>query len=157
MPLVGRKLAASRRRWPRARYEWTPREIERLKFYWADVRLTEIARRLRRSPQSCWEKAHKLGLGLGCPVGYEYLSAAARRTGYVLEQLHEILAWANVKTHLRLSYRQDRLQRRLVNGELRLTGARHRYVDPLEVDEAIRRWTRKGRPLHARQRGGATW
>lgn len=143
MPFTRTQLAEARRRWPRTRFEWTPAEVEKIRSLWGAMRLSALCRQMGRSPQACWQKAHQLRLGLGCPEGYEYCAAAARRTGYDWAKLREILRWAGVRLHLRLSYRAGR------------RGVpRHRYVDPTRVDEAVQRWLKEGPLLHARRKRG---
>ena len=76
---------------------WTPKEIEHLYTYWGTQSLRSLCRILRRTRVAICGKARQLGLSLGCPQGFEYLTAAATRAGYNTRQLRQILAWAEVK------------------------------------------------------------
>lgn len=110
------------------RRRWTKADDAALGALWElGLPLATIARELKRSPCTTYWRAQKLGLSLGCPPGFEYLSAAAERTGYCTTQLRPILAWAGVKLRTSLG---------------RPTGAHRRFhiVDPVEVDDALERW-----------------
>lgn len=112
------------------RRRWTTQDRERLCFLWdASHSLPWIARQLGRTLQTTYQRAQALGLALGCPQGYEYLTSAAHRCGYTAGQLRRILRWAGVAIHPALS---------------RTARGRHRphVVDPSDVDEALERWHR---------------
>jgi|HubBroStandDraft_1064217.scaffolds.fasta_scaffold327182_2 hypothetical protein len=107
---------------------WTAKDDALLRAHWEGGSTLEwIAGKLRRSKATTYWRAQHLGLPLGVPPGYEYLSAAAKRTGYSAGQLRRILAWAAVPVSRTLS---------------RPTKAPRRFhcVDPFEVDEALAKW-----------------
>lgn len=109
---------------------WTPEETERLRGMWesGDLRLSAMARELGRTPKATYDRAQQLGLSLGLPPGHEYLSDAARRSGYSsTSTLRRILKWARVQIHIALS-RPTKKPRRA------------HYVLPEDVDDAIARW-----------------
>jgi hypothetical protein len=120
---------------------WTSAEDKYLRFSWGEQNLSQIAAHIRRSRLTTYWRAQKLGLSLGCPDGYEYLSHAAARCGYTSGQLRRILRWACVK-----------LRRAMSRGI-----GRHRvphYVVPFDVDEALARWHATETVQHAARRYG---
>jgi hypothetical protein len=120
----------------RVRPFWTPREDARLRFLWdTSASLSAIGKEIGRSPTGVYCRAQILGLPLGVPQGYEFISAASERTGYWVQTLEKILAWAGVRAHAVRTLGTRR-------GEVR------RYVDPLDVDDAIALW-HKTESLHA--------
>lgn len=115
-------LGAARRR------HWTKHDLERLEFLWdASHSLPWIAKQLGRTLKTTYQRAQELGLPLGCPRGYEYLTNAGIRTGYTTGQLRHILRWAGCPIHPALS--------RTVRGR-----KRSHVVDPQDVDDALERW-----------------
>lgn len=107
---------------------WTRDDDQELRALWGEVALRTIASRLKRTPAAVFARAQvALRLPLGCPQGHEYLTHAAKRTGYTAGQLRRILAWAGVKLRPSMS---------------RPTEARRHYhtVDPFDVDDAVGRW-----------------
>lgn len=121
-----RRLRLSRRR------RWTDSDDKHLADIWEQgLPLRTIARRLERTMKTTYWRAQKIGLPLGCPQGFEYLSAAAKRTGYATSQLWRILAWAKVPVRKTLSRTSmDRVSHH------------HHVVDPFDVDEAIEAWSK---------------
>lgn len=108
---------------------WTPKEDGRLQVLWGIHPLPKIAEELGRTPEGVYWRARVIGLGLGCPQGFEYLSDAAVRTGYHVKSLRKILIWAHV--HIFRSASRKR----------RPTGpGGHWIVEPLDVDEAVQQW-----------------
>jgi hypothetical protein len=107
---------------------WTPRDDARLRLLWGDGRpLPYLARKLGRSELGVYEHARVIGLPVGCPQGWEYLSHAADRTGYHESQLRRILKAAGKRLTPALSLPGPRRPRASV-------------VDPQDVDDAITRW-----------------
>lgn len=87
-----------------------------------------IGKKLGRRPSAVARMAERLGLGQGCPRGYEYVSEAAERCGYTRRQMVLILAFGGVRMRLPSSRRAR-------------TGHRaQRVVDPTDVDEAVALW-----------------
>jgi len=72
---------------------WTAAEDARLRDYWdAAYTLPKLGRMFHRTALAVYERAQHLGLPLGCPRGYEYLTTAARRVGCAdAEQLRRVL------------------------------------------------------------------
>lgn len=118
------------------RRRWTRSDDAQLRDLWdLGMQVRAIATRLGRTALTVYWRAQKLGLPLGCPDGWEYLTAAAERTGYATKQLRPILAWAGVS-----------LRRALARPNKKVARACH-FVDPLEVDAAIAKWT-ASEPVH---------
>lgn len=109
---------------------WTAHDDARLQVLWGVHPLPKIAETLKRTEDSVYWRARELGLGVGCPQGFEYLSNAAARTGYAVSQLRRILNWAHVHI-LRATTRPGRLAR---------TDHVTWVVEPSDVDEAITAW-----------------
>ena len=119
-----RRLGLQRRR------RWTPSDDTHLRDLWSQgLRLSAIAKHLGRTKATTYWRAQKIGLPLGCPEDFEYLSAAAKRTGYCTSQLWRILGWAGVTVHAAVA--------RPVKSR---SGRRMHVVDPLDVDDAIASW-----------------
>lgn len=117
------------------RRRWTVEEDSRLRRLWdAETPLAQIAARLERTATATYWRAQQLGLPLGCPDGWEYLTTAAERTGFDTTTLRRILRWAGVSIHRSLSAPGRR--RRGVAG---IRCDRH-VVAPGEVDVAIEQW-----------------
>lgn len=108
---------------------WTAAEDKRLRLEWGECSLSKMAKRLGRTRATTYQRAKILGLSLGCPGGYEYLTDAAVRTGYCTGQLTKILRWAGVKRHRTLS-RTNAIVRPC------------HYVIPFDVDTAVAKWHR---------------
>lgn len=112
------------------RQKWTTDADRDLRDLWSQgLLLTAIARRLDRTTAATYYRARRLGLTSGPPPDFEYLSAAAERTGYATSQLRQILAWAGVKV------RQSRAR-----PKKRQSGRRFYIVDIIDVDDALARW-----------------
>jgi hypothetical protein len=114
-----------------SRPAWTPRADRRLTFLWGGPRISlgAIAKQLGHTPGSVYRRAVALGLGAGCPNGFEYLTSAARRTNFHVVSLRKILAWDRVRICL---VRSDPSKKRET--------ARRHFVDSEQVDRAIARW-----------------
>ena len=116
---------------PRA---WTAREDRRLEWLWSSAAsLRALSRQLGRSPQACHARAAHLGLLARVPRGQEPLSVAAERAGFSPGKVLRVLSWAGVP--VRQSFARPGLSRGL---------RRHRFVDPVDVDEAVAAWVRSG-------------
>jgi hypothetical protein len=112
------------------RRRWTGADDEALRDLWdLGLRISAIAKRLDRTRAATYRRAQMIGLPLGVPDGYEYLSAAAVRTGYSTAQLRRILRWAGM-----------RIGNALARPGPTRSGRRMHIVDPLDVDEAVVRW-----------------
>lgn len=120
-------LAASEHHYRR----WTPADDMKLELRWAGHGLAWIAKSLGRSQATVYWRARQIGLPCGCPQGYEYLSAAAKRTGFSTGQLRAILEEAGVGVH------------KAISRPMKRTAAGRRsfhVVDPFDVDQAVALW-----------------
>jgi transposase-like protein len=112
-------------------HKWSDAAKARLMFLWESAwSLEAIARRMGRSPLACYRKAAKLGLPTGCPPGYEYFTAAARRAGYAEHTFRRVLAFSGVKCYRALA---DPLY--VGKGD-----CPHHFVDPEAVNRAVAKW-----------------
>lgn len=143
--LPGRSVVAIFHRWRklglRKNRRWTRADDRQLMLLWGSCSLAATARRLGRTTVTTYWRAQKLGLGLGCPRGYEYLSAAAKRTGFDTATLRTVLRWAGVHV--------EKVLCRRVSG----TWRRH-YVNPDRVDQAVSEWLATETPEQASRRIG---
>lgn len=130
--------------WQRKR--WTAKDDAVLIRLWNEGEfLVEICRRLGRNPEhpeGVCRRARVLGLPSSVPPGHEFVTRAARRTGYCVETLWRIIQWAGVVTR---PVRTPHPGRRV--------GHRKYYVDPYDVDVAIERWMKAESPTE----GAARW
>lgn len=107
---------------------WSELENYRLRMLWASgLSLTMIAKRIGRTEWAVFERAREVGLSLGVPDGCEYIKDACARTGYHHKTLWMILRWSGVITHATITKPTRGKRRRY-------------YVDPFDVDEAIKKW-----------------
>jgi hypothetical protein len=83
---------------------WTPEEEHRLMLLWGERSVENIAKKLGRSQWAVLFHARKLGLEIGCPQGYEYLAAAARRVGFGSDQLYDIIVATGYIASVRTSF-----------------------------------------------------
>lgn len=107
---------------------WSEREDDFLLSKWGRMPLRSIAKQLGRSVAATHWRAGKLGLGCGCPQGYECICRSAKRVGYDVSQLRRVLAAAGV------------MIRRAESRPYRGTHYTHHYVDPFAVDAAVALW-----------------
>jgi transposase-like protein len=126
---------------------WSTRDDAILQENWGDMDLRSIAKVLGRTELTTYWRAGHLGLARGCPQGFEYLTAAAERTGYSTDQLRRVLKWAAVP-----------LRRTMSRPDVHAPRTFHCVV-PFDVDEALASW-HKTEPIDvaARRHGldGAT-
>jgi hypothetical protein len=113
----------------RHRRPWSERDDKALLFYWENVgSLEQLAMRLGRTAVAVRDRALDLGLPLGCPPGWEYLTAATKRVGYANTfDLRRVLLWAGVKVWT-------------VRTLSPLVQWRRHFVCPDSVDRAIAKW-----------------
>jgi hypothetical protein len=83
---------------------------------------------MKRPVGGVYCRAYKIGLTLGCPEGFSYLSHEAERCGYSTTQLRMILTWGDVE-----------IQRAMSAPGARRTRPTH-IVDPTLVDQAVAAW-----------------
>jgi hypothetical protein len=138
---IRRKFAAkpaSTRKLRRHYRNWTASEVMKLGDLWERGSEMRVIRRVMgRSRRSIFEKAKRLGLTLGCPEGFEYLTDAFKRVGVCnSNQMRSILNWAGVKIRTTLSSEK----------------ATTHFVDPFEVDDAMKRWCNAETLRHASRR-----
>jgi hypothetical protein len=114
------------------RRRWTATDDARLRMLWDGERtIVEVAKALHRTPITTYWRAQQIGLRLGCPEGWEYLSHACERTGYGPGQLRRIIAAAGAT-----------IRRALAAPRVKSSGTGHPtwIVCPGEVDTAIEAW-----------------
>lgn len=117
------------------RRRWTDADDARLRDLWdGGNTVDEVAKALGRTVATTYWRAQHIGLPLGVPEGWEYLSSAARRTGYHGDQLRKILAFAGADIRRALS-----APGRPARGKSRKVRV-HYIVVPGEVDTAIEAW-----------------
>ena len=103
---------------------WTEAEDAQLRLLWGDGKpLATLATLLKRPAQGVYRRAAILGLPLGCPQGYEYLTDAAERVGMSRGLLRKILVAAQVRLYRSLTLKHSRQPRHV--------------VDSGDVDEAV--------------------
>lgn len=108
--------------------KWTKKEDDLLAMHWGYMPMRELAELVGRTQLAVYQRCRQLGVGGGCPNGFEYVSAAARRTGFDLKTLRRVL--------------------RLGHVEIRRGGAKtdeytlrpRSFVESFEVDEAVKAW-----------------
>lgn len=116
-----------------SRRRWTPKDDRTLRDSWGIFKMSirGLAKLLNRTPLTVYWRASVLGLDLGCPQGYEYLTHAAKRTGFSPGQLRDLMR----------KHGAD-----LMQGLSRPTkiapSRRYHVVDPYDVDRAIARWAK---------------
>ena len=122
---------------------WTDADDKTLTMLWDDISIRGLATKFSRSTYAVYQRAKKLGLSLGAPSGWEFLSAAKVRTGFHLGTLRMIIAWAvaNGVIDQRDQAIRDAMQVPKPKDYWR-KGPRFRrqIVDALLLDEAIAAW-----------------
>lgn len=115
---------------------WSPRDDETLRSNWGDLSLAELAKLLDRTELTTYWRGRLLGLPCGCPQGFEYLTDAAKRTGFAVKQLRHLLWRCNVEIRRSISRPPARARS-------------YHVVDPVAVDSAIALWLHREplRPL----------
>jgi hypothetical protein len=106
---------------------WTPSDDRRLTLYWGDLSFPALAKLLDRTELTVYWRGRKLGLPCGCPDGFEYLTDAAKRTGFCTSQLRTILRASRVG-----------LRRSVSRPPARAKG--YHIVDTFDVDRAVEVW-----------------
>jgi hypothetical protein len=120
---------------------WTPADDMWLRASW-DRPLSKLSAKVGRTEQAVAQRAQQLGLGLGCPPGFEYLTVAARRTGFDRSSLRMILRWGKVKIHESITANRRPRGRWI--------------VDPEKVDRAVEDWLKTETIEAASRRTGYT-
>lgn len=113
------------------RPRWNEAEDARLRSLWGSKTLAELAVLFKRTEWGIFQHARSLDLS-GLPQGMEWMTGAQERTGYDVKTLRKILAAANVRVGESLTVEKKRRR-----GP---RAFRRTFVDPFDVDEAIRRW-----------------
>lgn len=110
---------------------WSKSADAHLVYLWeARIGVNAIAMKMGRTPQAVYRRGQDLGLPLGCPNGFEFVTQAARRCGFTVETMWRIIKAGKVRTQASLS------DPRIANKG----NWRRRYVDPDEIDEAVKKW-----------------
>ena len=130
---------------------WTAAEAKSLRLLWGAETVEEIAKKLGRSPLTVYYYADRLGLPRGCPQGYEYLTSAAKRTGFATDTLRAVLNAAGkaIRVAMAKPLRKGR-------GRSALGTHRTHVVVPDDVDEAVLAWTTEESLPAAAERLGTT-
>lgn len=123
------------------RRRWTTEERAFLRQLWGTHTLRSLAKKMGRTVDGIYEQGRFMGLPMGCRPGHEYLTAAARRTGYHVASLRRILRWARVSIVLTMARPSK-------------SHARHHCVWPIDVDDAVGRWCAAETPGVAARRLG---
>lgn len=118
----------------RKNHIWTPADFDKLRLFWSELTVKQIAKRIGSTENTVYWRAQLLGLPLGCPQGMEYLSHAAKRTGFETVTLRGVLARAGVK--IRRAQFRPNCPKRGRAGRGRLTY----IVAPDAVDAAVEAW-----------------
>jgi hypothetical protein len=113
------------------RPKWTKADESRLEMLWGSKTLQELARIFKRTEWAIYSRSRALKLS-GLPRGMEWMASAEARTGYHTKTLRKILAAAKVRIGTALTV--DKAGRKSPRA------FRRTFVDPFDVDEAIRRW-----------------
>lgn len=110
------------------RTPWSKEEDQRLRTLWAlGLSLRRISDRMGRNQQGIAKHVERLGLPLGVPRGYESITESCKRVGFHGCTMWTILRWAAVvTTAVRAKKPQGKFRRY--------------YVDPFDVDEAVKKW-----------------
>lgn len=106
---------------------WTKTDVETLEDYWGHETLAQLSKRLGRTKAAIYQRANESGFVLGVPEGYEYLTHAAKRTGFTPSQLREILRSAGAPLR-RTTSRPGKVKRH------------YHMVDTVDVDDAVEKW-----------------
>lgn len=122
------------------RRRWTRAEDTALELAWGEP-LDKLSRELRRTKITIYARACALGL-LGIPRGGEHLATAAVRCGFDSGQLRKILKWAGVKLNPVPARRRAK--------------PTYFWVDPTEVNDAVRAWLETETPNVAAKRIGCS-
>lgn len=129
---------------------WKPQEDRKLMLLWGEYPMEKLAEVFRRTPKAIQLRASTLKLPIGCPSGWEYLSHAAKRTGFATITLRLILKKAEV--HLRREYT-------LRSGKRRprpKRDSRRWIVEPDLVDDAVALYCAEETPESAAKRRGTS-
>lgn len=129
---TGRSLNAVRCRARRldlkgSKARWTRQEDLRLTDIWGAMSIGNMALKLGRSRHAIEYRAKCIGLQLGCPDGFVYLSTAARLAGFTVHGLRSVLRWAGVAIRTSMSPRKRRKWRQHI-------------VDEIDVEDAVKGW-----------------
>jgi hypothetical protein len=144
--LTGKSRGAVRLRAQRLHVEtrprWTDQQDSVLRDMWGVCPIRDILVAVPHTTAAIHRRASRLGIGQGCPVGYEYVQVAARRSGFGAAHLRRILKWAGVTVHRAMVRHPDDVR-----------CPRH-YVDPRLVDNAVADWLQTETPAVAAKRYG---
>lgn len=123
---------------------WTPQDDRTLRFEWGSLGLTALSKTLGRTPIATYYRARHLGLKAGCPDHGEYISHAAKRTGFSVSQLRGIL------------HSQGMRPRPAMAAPHRRGAWNMQWVDPLDVDDAVAAFMAMETPQAAARRCGVS-
>lgn len=121
-------IGVSRRR------RWTSQDDARLRRLWdAELDLPDIAARLSRTRSAVYWRAAGMGLPLGCPAGWRYLTVAARAAGFEVCTFRKVLLASGATIRRAVTVDQPR-RGRVRSGHLRY------IVAAQEVEPAVAAW-----------------
>lgn len=108
---------------------WSWNEDSKLVNSWGYIPICEVAQSIGRSIHATYRRARTLGLGSGCPKGFEYLETAARRVNISSKCLYRILVGADVKIRPAIGRHVHSVKR-----------SQRCYVEAIDVDDAVKAW-----------------
>lgn len=111
-----------------------------LRIHWGTKPVSQVASIIGRTPLATYQRASKIGIGAGCPQGFEPLCRAAERHGIDTKTMRRILWWNRVHVYP-------------ASVPPGYSGRRH-VVEPCDVDEAMARWLEHETPKQAADRTG---
>jgi len=113
------------------RKAWSTRDDAKLRTLWDGCStIDEIAAALGRRKRGVYHHAQQLGLTRSLPTGWEYLTAAAKRTGFGVDQLRQMLVRAGVEVRPTIARPGS------AHARARERSAQH-MVWPADVDVAV--------------------
>jgi hypothetical protein len=106
---------------------WSRRDDANLRDLWGTMSVARVAQSLGRTQATTYWRARKVGLPCGAVNGQEFLTHAAKRTGFCVSDLRSLLKSYGVG---------------LLPSAARPTRARRHFhvVDPVDVDWAVEQW-----------------
>lgn len=117
----------------RVRAKWTTRDDRLLRNFWGDFTVKEIANRFGRTEVAVCFRAKRLGLKLGRPQGWAFMSSEARRIGITAATLRKLLQQHGARIVPTWNVPMKARGRGLREG-------RPMLVDPYDVDLAVEKY-----------------
>jgi Zn-dependent peptidase ImmA (M78 family) len=117
----------------RIRAKWTSRDDRLLRNFWGDLTVRDIANRFGRTEVAVCFRAKRLGLKLGRPQGWAFLSSEAKRIGITSDTLRKLLVQSGARIVPTWNIPMKARGRGLREG-------RPMLVDPYDVDLATEKY-----------------